>query len=193
MNFFKKLFSSKPEESKKKQTKSNSYKEIITKGYFDKRYSEEEVDPSIINGSLKMIESYFIDNKIERKIVRPINHPTNLDQVIEDGMGFQMYCKAFQMEDAMIIGSLSTAFSDFMIKNFDFKMFKDSSPEFPLRSMTLKYDKNGAVLSLYPFEYSLKVLNDEATFEQIYIKIKNHLESMPNVDDILNNLKNGNE
>ena len=185
MNFFKKLFSSKPEEPKKKQTESSNYNEIRTKEYFDKRYSEEKIDASITNGSLKMIESYFIDNKIERKVKNPINHPSNLDQVVEDGMGFQMYCKAFQMEDSMIIGSLSIAFSDFMAKNFDFKMFKDSSPEFPLRSMTLKYDKNGVVLSLYPYEYSLKVLNYEATFEQIYTKIKNHLENMPNVDDIL--------
>ncbi|GAB5399895.1 MAG: hypothetical protein Aureis2KO_14800 [Aureisphaera sp.] len=189
MNFFKKLFSSKKEDTKNKGGQRAQVNEIATKEYFDQRYTEEQMDKTLLDGSSKMIESYFVDNKMERKVQEPINHPTNLDQAVEDGMGFQMYCKAFQMEDSMVVATLSTAFSEFMIQNFGFKMYKDHTPEFPLRSMTLKYDKNGAVLSLYPYEYSLKVLNYEATFEDIYMKIKGHLENMPNVEDVLKNLK----
>ena len=72
------------------------------------------------------------------------------------------------------------------------KNFKDNSPEFPLRSLTLKYDKNGIVMSLYPFEYSLKVLNGETEFEKIYSQIKNQLENMPDKEDFFGNLKNKN-
>ncbi len=53
--------------------------------------------------------------------------------------------------------------------------------------MVLKYDKNGAVLSLYPYEYVLKVLNHEANFEDMYNKVKGHLASLPNVEDIIEN------
>lgn len=55
--------------------------------------------------------------------------------------------------------------------------------------MTLKYDRDGGVLSLYPFEYSLKVLNGEARFSDLFEKIKNNLGNIPSAKDILDNLK----
>lgn len=183
MNFLKRLFSSKKNTKKdtpKKQPTINNHQNESTS---NTRYTEETVDPSILNGTLKLIESYFIDNKIERKIEAPVNHPINLDQIVEDGMGFQMYCKAFNMEDKMIIASLSMAFSEFMIQNFNFKKFTDNQPEYPLRFITLIYSKNDAVLSLYPFEYSLKVLNYEATFEDILKKVQNGLENLSTDND----------
>ena len=177
MNFFKKLFSSKQEQPKTESSGSNKVSEIGTKESFDKRFTEKAIDASTVDGSLKMVESFLIEN--------PLNHPSNLDQVVDEGLGFQMYCKAFQMEDSMIIGTLAIAFSDYMTKKLDFKMFNDNTPESPQRSMVLKYDKNGAVLSLYPFEYSLKVLNYEATFEELYLKVESQLENLPTVDDLL--------
>ncbi len=104
-----------------------------------------------------MIENYFIDNKIESKIKKPINHPVNLDQVDQDG--FVLYCKAFQLDEVQATLFLAYSLSDFLINKYGFKLYKDSEPEYPLRGMTLKYDKNGAVLSLYPYEYASKVLN----------------------------------
>ena len=184
MKFLKRLFSSKHKNSTQKNKIG-----VDTQEYFEERYTEEQENHSIIDGSLKMIRSYFIDNKIDKKVKNPINHPLNLDQVVDDGMGFQLYCKAFEMEDTMIIGMLATAFSEFMKTSFGFKSYRDHEPEYPLRSMTLKYNKNGIVLSLYPYEYALKVLNYETTFEQLYTKVKAHLENMPNVEKLISKME----
>jgi hypothetical protein len=140
-----------------------------------------------------MIKSFYIDNKVEQKIATPLNHPINLDQVVEDAIGFHMYCKAFNLEDRETTMYLALAYADYMIKTFDFKLYKDSEPEFPLRAMTIKYDKNKTVMSLYPIEYALKVLNDQATFEDIHSKVKSHLENMPNVNDVLDKFMNHNK
>ncbi|MBL4675273.1 MAG: hypothetical protein JKY70_03565, partial [Mucilaginibacter sp.] len=140
MNFFKKLFSSK----NNSDNKESNFTGVYSEEYFKKRYTEEHLDESdgILDGCLKMIQSYFIDNKIEQKIAAPINHPENLDQVLDDGIGFHMYCKAFQLQDTQTAMFLAYSFSDFLVKAFDFKLYKDNEPEFPLRKMTLKYDKN---------------------------------------------------
>jgi hypothetical protein len=141
----------------------------------------------MLDGSLKMVESYFLDNDIEPTIKSPINHPVNLDQIISDGPGFHMYCHSFQFADNATIMMLAIAMSSYYINNLDFTLYNDAEPEFPLRVMTLKYNKNGAVLSLYPFEYSLKVLEKEATFTSLFDKIKTHLDSMPSVETVLKN------
>ncbi|MDN3676432.1 hypothetical protein QWY90_03820 [Flavobacterium paronense] len=204
MNFFKKLFSSNKEETanetnshidnekiditKNTSNKENEVKTIYTEEYFAKRYTENNLNEnSVLDGSLKMIESYFLDNNIEPKIKSPIEHPNTLDQTISEGLGFHMYCNSFQFEDNAIIMFLAMAMSNFYVSQLEFKLYNDNEPEFPLRGMTLKYNKNGAVLSLYPYEYSLKVLNNEATFTELFDKIKSHLESMPNVETVLKN------
>lgn len=198
MNFFKKLFSSKTEETnpEKNNSEKTTIKEIFTEDYFAKRYTEINIndESTIVDGCFKMIESYYLDNKIERNVENPVNHPANLDQIVEDGMGFHMYCKAFGQEDSQIVFILAYALAEFLIKENHFKFYKDSEPEFPMRSMTLKLDINGAVLSLYPFEYSLKVLNNESRFESLYDKIKAQTENMPNMkDDFMNNFKENND
>lgn len=195
MNFFKKLFSSKGKEAEQqgKSNQTTNFQGIGTNEYFEKRYQEDFIDESILDGSLKTIESYFIDNKIERKVKDIVNHPVNLDQAVNDGLGFHMYCQAFKMNDGMVVGLLVMAFNDFMIKNLDFKLYKDNEPEFPMRSMTLKYDKEGAVLSLYPIEYALKVLNYEATFEDLYDRINTNLKNMPTANEFIDKLTNNKE
>jgi len=198
MNFFKKIFSSNKEttDQNKSSQEQPGIKEIFTDAYFAKRYNEINIDneKNIVEGCFKMIESYYLDNKIERIVENPINHPANLDQIVVNGMGFHMYCKAFDQEDSQIIFMLAYAFAEFLIKKSNFKFYKDSEPEFPMRSMTLKLDINGAVLSLYPFEYALKVLNNESRFESLYDKIKTQTLNMPNMkDDFMNNLKENKE
>ncbi|MDX2362790.1 MAG: hypothetical protein QNK23_18415 [Crocinitomicaceae bacterium] len=189
MSFFKKIFSSTKDNSQKQHRRvSGEVSEVYTDAYFQNRYTEEEIESSRLEGSLKMIDSYFLSNSIQRKIEDPINHPLNLDQSVEDGMGIHMYSKAFELEESQVVMFLTVAFNDYMIKNLEFKLYKDKEPEFPMRSMTLKYDKNGAVLSLYPFEYCLKVLKSESTFEDLYLKIKDHLENLPNKDELLDKL-----
>jgi len=181
MNFLKRLFSFNKKEQKEVSKQEN--KEIPKQ-----EEKPVEIEEFVLDGSLKMIGSYFMDNQVENKIKSPINHPINLDQVVEDGMGYQMYCKAMRMDDNMTVISLAMAFSAFMVEELGFKFFKDQTPENQLRAMTLKYDKNGVVLSLYPLEYALKVLNYESTFEDLYNRVKSNLEALPKVDDILDGL-----
>jgi hypothetical protein len=52
--------------------------------------------------------------------------------------------------------------------------------------MTLKYDKNGVVLSLYPYEYASKVLNGNQTYTEMEERLNSQLAEMPKMDDILN-------
>ena len=207
MNFFKKLFKNSKDEkgSNDKKTQVNEeqeyksepqsnhkskveFSEIATHEYFDKRYEEDTIDESMLETTLKMIEGYFPANKIKPVVENPINHPKNLDQTIDDGFGFLMYCKAMNMEENFAVALLSMAFNDFMIKNHGFKLYKDSEPEYPLRVMTLKYDNQGAKLSLYPIEYTSKVLNYEASFNDLYERIKNNIEDMPTSNEIFDKL-----
>ncbi|RZK10617.1 MAG: hypothetical protein EOO46_10080 [Flavobacterium sp.] len=185
MNFFKKLFSKKKEEIKSDSKEGSNFEGVYSTEYFDKRYSEDKIEAGML-GCLKMIESYFIDNKIERKIESPINHPINLDQVDQDGFGFVLYCKAFQLGEEQATLFLAYSFSHFLIDKYGFKLFKDSKPEYPLRGMTLKYDKSGVVLSLYPYEYASKVLNGNQTFTEMEERLNSQLAEMPKMDDILN-------
>jgi hypothetical protein len=148
-----------------------NFNEIRSTESFYERFTEDKIDEGMLNGCLKLIESYFIDNKIERRIESPINHPVNLDQVDQKGMGFVLYCKAFQLDEEQAALSLAYSFSDFLIKKYDFKLFKDSKPEYTLRGMTLKYYKNEVVLSLYPYEYVFKVLKGDETFLEMEEKL----------------------
>jgi len=186
MGFLKKLFSS----GNKGETGNEQppqLKNIYTDKYFKERYIEQDIydNPAVIDGCFKMIKSYFIDNKLTEKVPEPINHPFNLDQAVNDDIGFNMYCKAFNLPDSQIIMTLTLAFSDFLIKTYGFKAYRDAEPELPLRSMTLKYDKNGAVLSLYPFEYSLKVLQNESTFSELFNKLDGQLKAIPDFKELL--------
>lgn len=189
MSFLKKLFSSKTSQSSNPETSQQQVKEIISESYFEERYTHQDLDAGMLDGCLKMVESYFMDNKIERRVANPVNHPSNLDQTMDDGFGFKMYCQAFQLGESEAMLFLAITFSDFLINEFGFKLYKDNQPEYPLRGMTLKYDKNGALLSLYPYEYAAKVLNYEAEFTGLYEKIKEHLGNMPSADELLNQLK----
>jgi hypothetical protein len=190
MGFFSKLFGG----GKKEQQPANEteMKGIYSTAYFDKRYTAQDIyaDPAILDGCLKMVESYFIDTKIQRKIDQPINHPQNLDQAVEDGLGFNMYCKAFNLDDSQIVMFLAYSFAEYLIANYGFKLYSDSEPEYPLRGMTIKYDKNGIFLSLYPFEYSLKVLENQASFKGLVSKLDEQLSSIPQLDELVQKYTN---
>lgn len=173
MNFLKKLFSSKKED---KKAAENSTSQQQSSG---ERYIETVMDPGTLSGSIKLIESYFVDNQISPDGTTPSHHPINLDRVVNEGMGFQLYCKAFEMEDSQTIGILAMCFSAYIMTEFPFKTYKDQNPEHPLRSMTLKFAKGEAQIALYPYEYALKVLEFEATFEELYLKLKSAIESLP--------------
>jgi hypothetical protein len=191
MGLFKKIFSSKKEENKSgSENESSNFEGIYSTEYFDKRYSEEKIDGEMLDGCLKMIESYFIDNKIGRKIQTPINHPINLDQVDREGLGFVLYCNAFQIGEEQATLFLAYSFSGFLMNKYGFKLFKDAKPEYPLRGMTLKYDNNGVLLSLYPYEYASKVLNGNETFTGMEEKLSSQLAELPGIGDLVNRFIN---
>ncbi|KIA91720.1 hypothetical protein OC25_20415 [Pedobacter kyungheensis] len=193
MNFFKKLFSAKSEKNQNETDQETPFKEIVSTEYFDERYDEDFIKPEMLEGCLKMIEGFAVANKLDRKVESPINHPLNLDQVVEDGFGFELYCKALNLGNTDAAMMLAYAFSDFLIKLYGFKLFHDKKPEYPLRGMTLKYDREGVLLSLYPFEYAVKVLNYEARFEDLVIRLESNLKSLPGVDDVLKQFLNPNK
>lgn len=190
MNFFKKIFSKK-QESENRVTPNMIY----TEDYFNKRFTEENLkkDPVVFEGNIKLIEGYFIDMEIEKPIESPINHPKNLDKLFDHPITFKMYCNGFDLEDKLVAFTLTSAISDYLITKYDFKLYKDKTPEYPLRFFSLKYNKNGVDLSLYPFEYSVKVMNLEASFEDLENRLKDNLEVLPEYEDILNIIKKSGE
>jgi hypothetical protein len=187
MSFFKKLFSSnKGGDNKQDQPE---FKGVIRTDAFRERYTEDPVDPKLLDGCLKMVESYYLEYpEIKKKVTKIPNHPANLDQVVHEGIGFHPYCQLFKLEDSQTVAFLAFSFADFLVKHYGFIVYKDHTPEYPLRTMTLKYNKDGVVLSLYPYEFANKVLNGESKFEDLYAKIGSNLQTLPGVDEILNNL-----
>lgn len=192
MNFIKKLFAFNKKTNDTEKKEEVNFTGIKTTESFNERYILESIDSKMLDGCLKMIESYFIDNKIERKIDNPINHPINLDQVDREGFGFILYCNAFQVEEQQAVLFLAYSFSEYLIKNFGFKLYRDLKPEYPLRGMTVKYDKEGTFLSIYPFEYSSKVLNGNESFEGLVEKIKSQIEELPQINEEIQKFMNPN-
>jgi len=186
MGFFKKLFSSKKEETSPEG--ETNFSGVYSKDGFDQRFELQPIDDEMLDGCIKMIDSYFIENKIGRKVADPINHPKNLDQLDREGFGFVLFCKAYGLAEPQATLFLALALSDFLVKQYGFELYKDREPEYPLRGMTLKYDKQGAVLSIYPFEYASKVLTGNDSFEALHQKIDAALGSMPSGDEVVKNM-----
>lgn len=172
MSFFKNLFS-----LNKKANSSNLVSDIgkdnvdLSANFDETRYVPKNIDLEILEGCFKMIESFYIDNKLTPKVAEPINHPINLDQVDREGLGFVFYCRAFQLDEQRAIFFVAYALSDYLIKNFGFKLYKDLNPENSLRGMILKNDDNEKLISIYPFEYSSKVLTEGESFIDLIEKI----------------------
>lgn len=189
MNFFKKLFS----KGDKKENTAESDKdkvEVFTQEYFDNRYTKEDIRSynKVLDGSLKLIESFFLDFKLNRVIESPVNHPLNMDQTFDQLINFKMYCNGFKLDNDSVTMALSIAFSDFLIQKYGFELYKDKTPESPMRALTLKYDKDNIVLSIYPYEYSAKVMALQATYEDLENKIKDKLEILPQYSEKVNEI-----
>ncbi len=191
MNFFKKLFSKNTNVPGQQQPGSPKVDGIYTDEYFNNRYTEDPIlsDEVLVDGSFRMLESFFIDNTIAPAVENPIYHPNNIDKAVTEDPGFYLYCKTFDQDDKEIGLMLTVAFSYYLIHEFGFKLYRDKTPEFPLRFMTLKYNNNGGVISLYPFEYSLKVLNGEALFSDLLERIQSNLGNVPTAEDFIAHFK----
>jgi len=200
VNLFKRFFAKKKPIAKEKVTTAeakvdeikrakealiSNFEGFATEESFNKRFRLETINANLLDGTMRMISGYFEANKLKPVVDSPINHPANLDQCISEGMGFLLYCNAVKMDKNMATGILAMALNDFLMDNYSFKLFKDAKPENPMRTMTLKYDNKGAMLSVYPIEYTLKVLNHDASYAGLYTKIKSSMKNMPSADDLL--------
>jgi hypothetical protein len=52
------------------------------------------------------------------------------------------------------------------------------------------YDNNGAVVSIYPYEYAAKVLNYESKFVDLHNRIESNIGNLPSVKDVLDSFIN---
>ncbi len=168
----------------KKQKVGAAFSGIATEEHFEQRYTlDEEDNSSFMADCYKVLEGYYPANKIERLVASPINHPKNLDQAVDDGFGFRMYCDAIELPKGTDMIILAQSFAAFLVERYGFKKYIDSEPEYPLRKLTLKYDEDGMYLSCYPIEYAAKVLEYQASFEDFVSKIENHMLQMKAMND----------
>lgn len=195
MNFLRKLFSSK--EKVEIDSTPLTVKEIYSEEYFEDRYKEDNINPEILSDCLnmtedclKMIQSYYIENKIEKKIEAQVNHPLNLDLIDQDSVGFIFYYNSLKLEREQAILFIAYSFSDYLINKYGFKLYKDTKPEYPLRGMTLKYNKDGVVLSVYPYEYATKVFNEDKSFSELDEKIALQINEVPKASEIIQKIIN---
>ena len=65
MNFIKRLFSFNKKTNDTEKKEEVNFTGINTKESFNERYILESIDAKMLDGCLKMIESYYIDNKID--------------------------------------------------------------------------------------------------------------------------------
>lgn len=186
MNFFKKLFSKRTSQSSTSNPSNPSkdhvnFKGIHAKEDAEKRFKEDTIDSGLVKGCAQMLEGYFKANKITDYIKDPLTHPSNLDKSINEGFGFALYCKSSDFGERETAFFMALAIADYLMKKYDFKLFKDNQPEYPLRVMALKYNKNDVVLSLYPFEYASKALNYGDGFEMLVERVEANLNQLTSV------------
>ena len=189
MNFFKRFFSSKKEQESQENgmADDHAFNADASSQESEERYEAEnhEAMSGLFESSIKVVEGYFKDNKVERLVNEPVNHPANLDQTVDEGMGFLLYGRALGMSDQQILSILSLAFNKFMIDQYGFKIYKDHQPELPLRTMVLKLDTNDLKQSIYPLEYTNNVLIREAYYDDITKKIDMQLSRIPGVKNLM--------
>jgi hypothetical protein len=167
-----------------KETVGHTFKEIVSDDYFNKRYKGlEEKDNVLLDGSVKMIESFFIEKLLKPPIDAPINHPENLDFAVT--AGYLDFAKLYSFGTAESATHLAFAFSKYMIDHNKMTFYFDAEPEYKYRMFTLKKDINKILISLYPLEYCLKVLSKEKKFMEIVQRINEQESNLPQVPDIL--------
>jgi len=183
MKYFKRLF--KLVKSKKGNIDSGPHNKENSANI---RYKEDTINEIMLDGALRMLKGYFESNKIKPKIKAPINHPMNLDQTVDEGFGFQLYCKTISTDKTFPLTVLATAFNHFLIEKHCFQLYEDSEPEYPLRVVTLIYKNQNLEISVYPLEYTAKVLKYEATFEDLNSKILESIAQIPNIASLPNEI-----
>lgn len=188
MNFFKRFFSKK---SKKEATlpvnppaspppappsdfpTANAKISTEAAPNFEKRFRamNQEVDHNLLNSALEMIGNYALISKLELPNKSIPNHPENLDFAVNNG--YLDWLRSVGMGDGDIAAQLCFALSEYMVKHFDMALFHDHVPEYKFRVFTLIKKVNEKRLSIYPLEFTIKVMTaGEAfvAFETLFFK-----------------------
>lgn len=172
----------------------SAFSGIASEEHFERRYTlDTEDNSSFMADCYKILEGYYPANKIERLVASPMNHPKNLDQAVDDGFGFTLYCEAMKLPKGTDMVVLAQSFAEFLVERYKFKKYIDAEPEYPLRKLTLKYDEDGMYLSCYPLEFASKVLAYQASFEEFVEKIENHMLQMKAMNDQVKNFIGGDD
>ncbi|MEO0041618.1 MAG: hypothetical protein RL329_1066 [Bacteroidota bacterium] len=157
---------------------------IYTNQGFHQKYKAQDFKnyAELVEGSFKMLEGYFRD--LERKLPRkePLNHPLNLDQAVEEGLGFKLYGQFLGMDEPMIRMLLAVALIHFIIHNDEGQFYEANEPESPLKKMVVRVNRNETALLFYPLEYTMNVLCSERTFASLYNQLQTDNENFGGAD-----------
>jgi len=158
--------------------------ETMTNPHFYERYRElAEREELVIDGSIKMVHSFYMETPYDMPNPELVNTPRNLDYAVRNE--FCDFCESYGFGEIESATQLAFAFGAYMKQHHNMRFYIDLQPDLPNRNFTLKKDLNGVQLSLYPLEYSLKVVAGERKFEDVINQLVEQEKNAPSVDAYL--------
>jgi len=191
MNFFKNLFGKKSnntEEEKttpEKVTPENATSEKAepeNQENSNKKYLEQSLESieSLSKKGTEHLEAFFKSKNIEF-IDNPISHPINLDIALSFETELPVFFQSRGFENNMMIVTLAYTWSEFIVKNFNFKLYIDTSSSDAYTALVLKHQENKEV-SMLPVVNIVNTLYKQSRMNDMYNDMR---KDFPN--DITNN------
>ncbi len=177
MNFFKRLFSKNkkvepsppsvpppPPAPPSNKPPPNFSIQIKNEEDFHKRFRPliNEDDAKLLAGSVGMIANFAKLAQRELPNKQFQNHPENLDFAVRND--YINWMKSVGMGDGDVAAQICFALSEYMMKQHDMTLYHDHLPEYKFRVFTLKKIVNDIHISVYPLEFTIKVLNEGRSF-----------------------------
>ena len=119
-------------------------------------------DDKLLDGSVEMIGNYAKMAREELPNKTAFNHPENLDHAIQNG--YTNWLKSVGMGDGDIAAQLCFALSEYMVKKHNMTLYHDHVPKYKFRVFTLKKMLKDLHLSIYPLEFTVKVMTEGRSF-----------------------------
>lgn len=121
-----------------------------------------EDDEKLLDGAVKMIGSFAMISKETLPNAAQLNHPENLDFVVNNG--YLNWLKSVGMTDGDIAAQLCFVLSSYMVEKHGMILYHDHLPEHKFRMFALKKIREDKQLSVFPLEYAIKVLTGREAF-----------------------------
>jgi hypothetical protein len=169
MNFLRRLFASRVNDDIV-TSENTAYPHSSFKTSNTYRFNVYPLHDSDKRNTIRFIESY-LENQQLNITVDPLCHPANLDYILQQRTSFANYYSDRGMTTEQVIEHLAIAISIFLTEECSYKRYIDSNPENAMKKITLKSVKGQIVVSIYPFEFSQSVLNNETSFIKILDRI----------------------